>query len=211
MPKSGMPTAAEMTCSPSCFTLRPALGVPDLDPGQHAGDDHFTLEGEAGEVAEVDRHRHPALAVGGDLGGAGEERPRRLPLLRCPSSPAPACCSTPAPTRPSDTRTHNRRDPGPCRRRLRAGRGTWPAGSPGPSRRGSAGTARETRLDYLDSTRSAPALPPSRSRLGPYSSTSLPSTPFHTTNPPKSDLTNHSGLQTGRKRTRRSRHQCGGC
>src|SRR5205807_6615129 len=75
-------------------------------------------------------------------------------------------CSTPAPTRPSDTRTRNRRDPGPCRRHLRAGCGTWPAGSPGLSHRGSAGTARGTRPSP-----STYCLPPSALRLEVTSST----------------------------------------
>src|SRR5579884_1203552 len=79
------------------LTGRPLLGVPDLDAGQHAGDDHISLEGEAGELAEMDGHRHPALAVGGHLGGAGEERPRRLPLLGTPGRQLPHVVRHPLP------------------------------------------------------------------------------------------------------------------
>src|SRR4029077_20731324 len=62
--------------------LLPPLTVPDLDPGEDAGDDDLPLE--PGEFTQLRRQRDPALLVGLDLAGTAEERTRRVELLGSP-------------------------------------------------------------------------------------------------------------------------------
>src|SRR4051812_7641525 len=56
----------------------PCGGVPDLDVVVEAGDDYVFLE--AGELPKALGDGHPALAVRGRIGGAGEESPLHVAL-----------------------------------------------------------------------------------------------------------------------------------